>query len=211
MRGRTRPLCVCQTGQSLLLGLPAIILNWEGVLPPKPGEGRMLPTCPCTDLGTAAARAMAEPDLSRLPCVALVPLFKALSLPDRGRLASCCRRLPAMMAHGSVWTDVTLELGVSVHSEGPAGTHTGDVVGSLRARDRVLIQKYGQYFKKVHVVVSSTHIDRDSVDVLTGLCERGVVKSLHLRLDRFLSQLMKWQADPYVERRSFKNRLPTDC
>ncbi|KAL8602723.1 hypothetical protein ACOMHN_062937 [Nucella lapillus] len=149
---------------------------------------------------------MTEPDLSLLPEMVLVHLFKVLPVCARGSLATCCWTLRDVMARKSVWSDVTLELDTRPR-QGPPLTDSDQVVGSLRARDRVLIHKHGQHLKNVHVVTGSPHIDQASVDVLTALCERGVVKTLSLRWDRYLGRLIELGGDPRVETPVIKNLL----
>ncbi|KAL8600758.1 hypothetical protein ACOMHN_055953 [Nucella lapillus] len=104
---------------------------------------------------------MDGPDLSRLPDDVLVHVFQMLPLSDRARLASCCRRLCALMHHPSLWTHVTLGLRVAVDTK----------IRTVKKQEITKIywtmtRKYGQYFRNVHVVMNSGVIGTRSLEVL---------------------------------------------
>ncbi|KAL8563229.1 hypothetical protein ACOMHN_065871 [Nucella lapillus] len=156
---------------------------------------------------------MAQLDLSLLPDVVLRHLFKVLPVCARGRLAMCCQTLSTVIDFADVWMDITLGLDVNVrrvHNQRLDLHDPGKVMESLQARDQVLIEKYGGYFKNVHVVMSAGHIELESLTELAWLSMKGMVKSLDLRLDKYQSQITKWRRHPQAKIDLINRNLNSD-
>ncbi|XP_076441198.1 uncharacterized protein LOC143280442 [Babylonia areolata] len=135
------------------------------------------------------------PDFSSLPDVVLVHLFKMLPVADRGALASTCSRLSAFLHCPSVWTDVTISL-----YRLPLcyiDNHRLNVT-SLSDRDKVIIGKYGQYFKRVGIITDCAYLKQIDFDVLRDFAQRRIIESIFLYMDGRVPWTMKYTPNTSV-------------